>query len=324
MKIGVLTFCSTEDNYGQVLQCYALQFYLNSMGHETYLIKYDASRNGKDLLWLLSLPHKILRKVLSIVLNKKDDKIWQEFKEFEKLASEENRKHPRCFSKFKEQYIKALPLIYNKKELYHTPPAFDIYIVGSDQVWGGIDPVYFLDWVSKGKKCIAYAPSFGGFQLSKTNSKILKFYLSKFDVVTVREKSGVDICKLLGREDVQLVLDPTFLLSKDDYRLLYKSTQTKPVNDYIFLYLLGNKIDFDVKDVFEWAARYNLEVKYVSSQGRVDSFKKEYPTIEDWIQLIENAKYVITNSFHGMAFSIIMNAPFIVIPLAGSFVRMNA
>ena len=53
MKIGVLTFCSTEDNYGQVLQCYALQFYLNSMGHETYLIKYDASRNGKDLLWLL-------------------------------------------------------------------------------------------------------------------------------------------------------------------------------------------------------------------------------------------------------------------------------
>lgn len=114
MKIGVLTFCSTEDNYGQVLQCYALQFYLNSMGHETYLIKYDASRNGKDLLWLLSLPHKILRKVLSIVLNKKDDKIWQEFKEFEKLASEENRKHPRCFSKFKEQYIKALPLIYNK------------------------------------------------------------------------------------------------------------------------------------------------------------------------------------------------------------------
>ena len=66
-----------------------------------------------------------------------------------------------------------------------------------------------------------------------------------------------------------------------------------------------------------------MEVKYVSSQGRVDSFKKEYPTIEDWIQLIENAKYVITNSFHGMAFSIIMNAPFIVIPLAGSFVRMN-
>lgn len=151
----------------------------------------------------------------------------------------------------------------------------------------------------------------------------MKSYLSKFDVVTVREKSGVDICKLLGRGDVQLVLDPTFLLSKDDYRLLYKSTRTKPVNDYIFLYLLGNKIDFDVKDVFEWAARYNLEVKYVSSQGRVDSFKKEYPTIEDWIQLIENAKYVITNSFHGMVFSIIMNTPFIVVPLAGSFVRMN-
>lgn len=323
MKIGVLTFCSTEDNYGQVLQCYALQSYLNSMGHETYLIKYDASRNGKDLLWFLSLPNKILRRALSIVLNKKNYKIWQEFKEFEKLASEENRKHPRCFSKFKGQYIKSLPLTYNKKELYHTPPDFDIYIVGSDQVWGGTDPVYFLHWVSKGKKCIAYAPSFGGFQLSKTNSKILKFYLSKFDIVTVREKSGVDICKLLGREDVQLVLDPTFLLSKDDYRLLYKSTQTKPVNDYIFLYLLGNKIDFDIKDVFEWAAKYNLEVKYVSSQGRVDSFKKEYPTIEDWIQLIENAKYVITNSFHGMAFSIIMNTPFIVIPLAGSFVRMN-
>ena len=331
MKIGVLTFCSTEDNYGQVLQCYALQFYLNSMGHETYLIKYDASRNGKDLLWLLSLPHKILRKVLSIVLNKKDDKIWQEFKEFEKLASEENRKHPRCFSKFKEQYIKALPLIYNKKELYHTPPAFDIYIVGSDQVWGGIDPVYFLDWVSKGKKCIAYAPSFGGFQLSKTSKvqdainllKSLKCSLLYIGTISQWFDFKL-ICEALDKkEDVQLVLDPTFLLSKDDYRLLYKSTQTKPVNDYIFLYLLGNKIDFDVKDVFEWAARYNLEVKYVSSQGRVDSFKKEYPTIEDWIQLIENAKYVITNSFHGMAFSIIMNAPFIVIPLAGSFVRMN-
>lgn len=85
MKIGVLTFCSTEDNYGQVLQCYALQFYLNSMGHETYLIKYDASRNGKDLLWLLSLPHKILRKVLSIVLNKKDDKFGKNLRNLKNL-----------------------------------------------------------------------------------------------------------------------------------------------------------------------------------------------------------------------------------------------
>ena len=76
-------------------------------------------------------------------------------------------------------------------------------------------------------------------------------------------------------------------------------------------------------EVYAWARSRHIEVKYVASQGRQDAYDKIYPNVDEWLSLIRNARYVVTNSFHGMVFSIIFNKPFVVIPLARSFTRMN-
>lgn len=125
----------------------------------------------------------------------------------------------------------------------------------------------------------------------------------------------------LGRSDASLVPDPTLLLSVHDYSSI--AAPCLYSQDYLLLYLLGNEIDFDVAEVYAWARSRHIEVKYVASQGRQDAYDKIYPNVDEWLSLIRNARYVVTNSFHGMVFSIIFNKPFVVIPLAGSFTRMN-
>ena len=117
--------------------------------------------------------------------------------------------------------------------------------------------------------------------------------------------------------------DPSFLLEAGDYRKITSRLNFPDKDEYILLYLLGNPIDITTEEIFDWAKKNNIGVKYVTAQGRTDEFPKIYPNVDEWMGLIDNAKYVITNSFHGMAMSIIFNKRFMVIPVSGSFSRMN-
>ena len=101
------------------------------------------------------------------------------------------------------------------------------------------------------------------------------------------------------------------------------SIPVKQTTDYILLYLLGNDMDFDISSVYDWADKHHFAVKYVASQGRLDNYEKIYPNVDEWLGLIQSAKYVVTNSFHGTVFSVIMNRKFLTIPLSGAFTRMN-
>lgn len=320
MKVGILTFWTGLDNYGQTLQSYALQYFLRRKGYYAYVVKYQII-SKKNLRWWLNAPFKIVKYVYLFLFHKKRFNLYFTFKEQKRKVMIENKKHPRYFEQFKAKHICFSNEVYDQYSLFENPPEADAYIAGSDQIWGGLDPGFFLQFAPKGKKCIAYAPSFGGVKLNRRTRKILKDYLRRFSVLAMREQGGVNLCKSVGREDAFLVMDPTLLLSSMDYSSI--SIPVKQTTDYILLYLLGNDMDFDISSVYDWADKHHFAVKYVVSQGRLDNYEKIYPNVDEWLGLIQSAKYVVTNSFHGTVFSVIMNRKFLTIPLSGAFTRMN-
>lgn len=307
--IGVITHWGSLDNYGQTLQTYALQKVLESLGYDSFLIRYleDGIRRS------------ILQKCYS-ALNPRYLINYFRYRKLNKKDFNNNILHGRDLRKFLDKHIKQAPLIYSRQNLLENPPIADIYITGSDQVWNKLDRSYFLDFV-KGKK-ISYAASFGGTTYSEPERKVLFDLLDSFDHISVRELSGRKICEQIGILDVKVVPDPTILLRRKDYlELSINPSFDKP---YILIYMLGNKVDFDLKECFDFAQANSLEVKYVAGQRQSDNYPKIYPSMEEWLGLIANAKFVITNSFHGTVMSTILNVPFISIPLAGSNSKMNS
>lgn len=145
--------------------------------------------------------------------------------------------------------------------------------------------------------------------------------MQAFDFITVRESKGIDLATECGRKDAVKVLDPTFLLSSKEYD---KFAVTPPKNEsYILIYLLGGEIEKPVAEIEKYCKEKGYRVMYVESQGRDEKCSKIFPTVEEWIGLVSHASYVITNSFHGMAFSIIYHKPFLVFPLVGLMEGMN-
>lgn len=325
MKIGIVSFCATDHNYGQVLQCYALQQFLRKMGHESFHLTYTpVQRPFFDRL--KSLFGITMRGLLPAYLELRrsgtalESDLWLRLKE---RQDAENANHPRGFEKFKERYIVYSDRAYSLPELYRNPIEADCFIAGSDQVWSGPDKFYFMDFAPQGVKRISYAASMGGAKLeNKYLRSEFKRLLKKIDHVTLREQDGVDLCRALGRTDAELVPDPVMLLDGAHYRsIAVKPTDT---GEYVMIYMLGNPSAIKIDEVVAWCEANGLKYKYVAAQGQIDDYPKEYPNIDEWLGLIDGAKYVITNSFHGMVTSIVLNKQFLVIPTAGSVARMNS
>ena len=314
MKIGTVTFWNSEDNYGQLLQCYALLKFLKQNGHDPFLIKFKSERKRSKL------PKRIIIGLNMLIKDTNEFFKTIKFRRQQQKAQKKFIYVDREFSKFREKYIPATEKVYFEEELFENAPVADAYICGSDQIWSTGNPVMFLQFVPQNRKRIAYAASFGGNK--PNNLDEVSNFLKTFDYVSLRENSGVELCKQLGCATAELVPDPTLLLTSINYRDLATDIQVDD-EKYILLYLLGNEIPLSVDSIFSFAKKHNLKVKYVASQGRVDDFPKIFPTIEEWINLIDNASYVITNSYHGTIFSMLLNTPFLVIPLSGLRAKMN-
>jgi hypothetical protein len=325
MKIGIMTFWWSDDNYGQILQCYALQKYLRDAGHDAYLIRYDPRNDYvKTPLWRMAT--KAFNPV--VLANYFHYKIRKYNDRKEKLY------HSRHFDAFRNEYIKNYDKIYySYDKLVTNQPEADVYITGSDQVWNpdfllfkntkNQTKAYFLDFAGVGKKRIAYAVSFGKERLDDDFIGEITPLLKKFSYVSVREKSGLDICRQCGVK-AEWVPDPTMLLNADVYRSLYNNAKVKiSVKPYCFLYILGNKHNFSIKTIYNWAANRNLEIIYVTGNAQQDNYQKIYATIPEWIYLIDKADYVITNSYHCAVFSIFFQKNFCIIPLTGKDKNMN-
>lgn len=308
MRVGVITHWRSDDNYGQTLQAYALQTVLKGLGHNPYLIRYITDGGIKRRRYV-SMASKIKKRLIDR---------FSRFSKNESFCS-----HSRKAQSFLKDNIELSSEIYTRSKIQKIPPKADCFITGSDQVWNKLDGSYFLDFVKDNKTLkISYAASFGGHCYKDIEAKYVYSWLKDFNALSVREYDGLKYCKNIGLDGCSIMPDPTILLTREKYELLCnKSIVKKP---YILLYILGNKTDFDIESVFEYASKKNLEVVYVASQGQVDKFPKVYPSINEWLSLISSAKYVVTNSFHGTVFSLIFRKPFISIPLSGEASKMNS
>lgn len=319
MKIGILTFWKTEDNYGQLLQCYALQTFLRSLGHETFLIrttnvdensisiKQQLTRKARTVYRLYRYPFYLSKRVVSSFLYT--------------LTHLELRKHVtnRGFEQFRNEYLHCTQ-VYTLKELQVNPPKADTFIVGSDQVWNTRDGIYYLIWSHDNIHKIAYAASFGGCDTLPPN-QTLKIWLKRFNHISVREQSGIDICTQAGRNDAVCVVDPTMLLKADDYIKI--ANYLKHTEKYLFIYFLGTRTKINWKEIKHFAKKKKLKIVYVASQGQEDKFKHTEASIPQWLSLIAHAEYVITNSFHGTVFALLFGKKFMTYPVNGKAIKMN-
>ncbi len=331
MKIGIITLWQSNDNYGQILQCYALQQQLLNLRHEPYLIRYDIeNRFGKIKV---SLWKKLLKVLLiypaikSLKLKRQKQKV-AELKVYNILRNKE-----RDFESFRKKHFLVSDKIYsNLQHLQISPPIADAYIVGSDQVWAHLldkkeNQAMFLNFGNKNIKRIAYAPSFSMSSYPKKLKAQLKENLGRFNSLSVREQTGVEICKELGY-NVQIVVDPTMLIKREDYS---KIASEDNYGTYIYLYYLNisHPDEIEWKKLHEFSENFNIRIiatpssGYIQGQELFDDVEYRYASIPQWINLINNAKLVVTTSFHGVVFCILHHTPFIYFLLKGKFARGN-
>jgi len=323
MRIGILTqplYC----NYGGLVQCYALQETLKRMGHETVVLQREFNRQY-PLKGAISYYAKAIVKKL---LGRRES--WHYYVAQEKrdyIAKETN--------KFTETYITPRSEhCYTTEQLNQEVERLnlDAIIVGSDQVWrpyySPCQPNYFLDFLeSVGEhvepKRISYAASFGGdnWDWSPVLTAQCAKLLQKFDAVSVREQSGIRLCKEHFNVNAVQVLDPTMLLEADDYRQLsaLSSQLSAQKRGTLFNYVLDRSAEKQniIRTIAEKTGKTSfcsmpeLDDSIYNLYGDID--KAVYPPVESWLSAFDEAEMVVTDSFHGTVFSIIFNKPFWVV-----------
>jgi hypothetical protein len=308
MKIAILTQ-PLHNNYGGNLQNFALQKALKKLNHDPLTI--DIHRPVK-LKTRLKLGY-FKRLVLYIFAGQPRPS----FKNYSSDKKKELYVRENIISFINAEIIKT-PRIYKRSKVlgFFKKVTFDAVIVGSDQVWRpAYSPdiyLYYLDFLegnSKIKK-IAYAPSFGTdeWEYTEKESARCKELIKEFDLVTVREKNAKEILKEKLDINATSVLDPTFLLSEEEYKEVLENKRLTKRRG-IYTYILDgcdwkNKVVETVKD----------ELKLPTFSNHVDGERareQKIPSIEGWIKGFIDAEFVITDSFHGTVFSIIFNKPFI-------------
>lgn len=308
MKIGILTL-PLQTNYGGILQAYALQTVLERMGHEVSLIEKKKRLYGFPL-WKAPLVYgkRMIFKVLSL----QAPPIFYEQKYKPLLSKNTDR--------FINKYIKRR-IVANFDEIKDSD--YDAVVVGSDQVWR---PQYFklpieIAYLNFAKewdiKRIAYAASFGTdeWEYNQPQTNNCKHLIKIFDAVSVREKSGVRLCKDYLGVAAEHLLDPTLLLSPEDYIQLFKNSDTPQSPGTLLTYILDESdekqqlinIISKERNLIPFRANSRIENKKAPLAERVQ------PLVEQWLRGFYDAEFVVTDSFHACVFSIIFGKPFIAI-----------
>lgn len=313
MKIGILTL-PLHTNYGGILQAYALQTVLEKMGHEVWIIKSPR----RDALPLFKKPLVYTKRfVLKYILGK-DIVLNQERKNLQERIMLQT--HTRMFVN-KNLHIKHYANLDDIKE-----NDFNAIIVGSDQIWRSkyikiliTDKVEnaFL-YFTKGWdiKRIAYAASFGTetWEYTKHQTKRCQQGITMFDAVSVRETSGIDLCLKKLKTKAEVVVDPTLLLTRNDYVNLIKDSKYK-VNGELMTYILDeHKIIHNLIEQVSMQTGWRIFSSNKKVNDRIIPVEERIqPPVENWLIGFRDAQFVITDSFHACVFSIIFNKPFLVI-----------
>lgn len=308
MKIGIITIHKSEVNYGACLQCYALWKYISKLGHDCEVIDLlRPSQSGyhykldsiKGLKVFLLLGVKLsFSKKLAILRDKQVRRRINRYRDFNNT-------------------IKYSSTYDSPSKIDKTPPIYDIYISGSDQIWNPNmsfnNKPYLLSFVPDEKKKIAYASSFGVKSIPDNKRVLYSNLLRNYKYISTRENSGKEIVQKLINKDIPVVLDPVFLLSVEDWEKVIDKTY-KINYDYILVYSLHENKSLISKATL-LAKHLNYKVILVNASYNV-SDSKDICQLRDvgprqWLNLIKEARVFLTDSFHGTAFSIILNTPFL-------------
>lgn len=303
MKIATTTFhCAI--NYGAVLQAYSLIRYLNDIGHEARVVDYWPHHrqvaNSPFLPSRMLSPSVLLRNGLSLLHYR------------ELMRKIDN------FAAFREEYIPATRVYTSFDELVADLPPVDCFITGSDQVWNprtGIDPVYFLDFVkSSNARTVAYAPSIGNPWIDDAQRARMAQLMGKIHHLSSREYSGSELIQSLTGRESATVVDPVLLQNAKQWLRICEPVEI--AGDYILVYGVRRRKSLErvVLDVKRQTGMKVVQVVGTNplSRGLVSADHVVWDAgPKDFVSLIANAKGVITNSFHGTAFSIIFRKPFL-------------
>ncbi|MDO6817591.1 polysaccharide pyruvyl transferase family protein [Zobellia sp. 1_MG-2023] len=302
LKIGIMT---TQDalNNGAMLQAYALQTYLQSLGHNVEFIDYRTE--GK-----LTIRSFIAKSPL-VMWNKWMD-IYNEAK-FRRRAD------------FGDLLNRGESTFYTLKEIQNNPPKCDVYIAGSDQIWNvssrnTINRAFYLDFGGKEIKKISYAASMGQCDVPEFLNEEIHDLVERFNSVSLRETKAVNFIQSLFSEHKKIyhVPDPTFLLSKDEYLKFIISDDEQWKKKYIASYILvPSRFDEKLRQAVKFVTTHiGVDLVNLRNPGtcvRLENAKNTIVAPREWLRYVYYSQFMICCSFHAVVFSLILHKPFIVI-----------
>lgn len=309
MKLALVIF-RIHHSHGCILQTYALYKTMQRLGHQVTII--DKQQRISFTEWI----KRTMRLAISRLFNDYKGPVF--------YIGIEPKALMKKLTPFVDEYLgNDLYRIYDYEELIGIEnKGYDAFIIGSDQVWRPkyVQSIsyYFLDFLSSGcnVKRIAYAPSFGteDWEYNEEQKVLCQKLINRFNAISVREKSGVDLCKKYFDIDAERVLDPTLLLTKEDYlRVLDDKVICKEkILTYYYLDETGEKLSF-MNSIACCLGLNGHRINTKTEDGNARLKDRIAPSMEEWLGGYASSEFVIVDSFHAMVFAILFNVPFIVI-----------
>lgn len=320
MKVGIITFHKAE-NFGSALQAYALSEQVKMYGHHVDVIDFVLDSD--------MLQYQLFR-----------TKMYKESKKSfvaDILYLSRNMQRKRRFRQFRNQYLSLTGKTYQLKDsLEELNTEYDCFICGSDQIWNlnctqMFVPPFFLSFAKKNKLKIAFAPSMP-CEVKEEYFGDLRTYIERLDYVSVREKQSITFLtdKVKVNKVIEHAMDPTLLLPAEHYIKEFSLARNDGgrKEKYIFVYILGDRESAKniASHARELAKQVNCSIKYVYSRHLKEIGQAQYcygSGPREFLELIYNATYVLTNSFHATVFSVLYEKKMCVFPREGSSSRME-
>lgn len=312
-KVGIVS-CYFKNNYGSMLQAYATQKVLDDMNleNETFNISRNIDfKNGKKKYYKSQIfNYTFIKSKLGM--------IWLKiYRKMNKKLNSNIKIREKMYEEFRKEFNLTKPY-YTYKELEEESDKYSTILVGSDQLWLPVNVVadyYTLNWVKENVNKVSYATSFGVSQIPEKYKDLYKKFLGRINYISVREDSGCKLVNDLTGRETTLVCDPTILLNKDEWMEIQ---ETKPIIDkkYILCYFLGKNIEHR-KFVERLKEKTGFKIVSLNHGDEYVKYSDKFADItpydvgpKEFLNLIRNAEYVCTDSFHGTVFSLINNVKF--------------
>lgn len=305
MKIGIATIHHAKFSYGAYLQAMAMVKLCRNFSNDVEIINYE---NVYEQTELKTKNVSFLKKI----------KQYTNFYTRMYLYNMKKNLY-RDSTKLDSLYGCVTKKYYSVFELRDL--RYDVLVCGSDQIWnpeimGEIDPFFLLDF-GKAKRRVSYAASMGSYEINDREKVLFSGYLKNFTAISVREEHAKKQLQGLTNKKIQVVSDPTLLLSRADWEACFPdelSCKKKDGPKYILCFFVWNGISKYMEDVKKYAKELNLPIWNIQAHSKkikgVDQVIQA-PTVGEFLRFIDNAELIITNSFHGVAFSLNLNKNFI-------------